>query len=300
MTATTAPVPDGLRAAQARVNELRARLGYRASSTSGAAFASVLAGQGADRPSAASGADLVAAAKEHLGVPYVWGGTDPKTGFDCSGLIQYVYGRQGIMLPRVAADQARAGEPVASLADAQPGDLVAFGSPVDHIGIYAGDNTMVVAPHRGEVVRVQPITGTPTAIRRVTPQVGGPFGELFSAAGARHGVSAALLASVARSESGLNPRAVSAAGAQGLMQLMPATARSLGVDALDPAQAVDGAARLLRSHLDRYGGDTSLALAAYNAGPGAVQRYGGVPPYQETQTYIRRVLAGIQEGTAWN
>jgi soluble lytic murein transglycosylase-like protein len=78
------------------------------------------------------------------------------------------------------------------------------------------------------------------------------------------------------------------------MQLMPSTARGLGVDPRDPAQAVDGAARLLSSHLRRFG-STSLALAAYNAGPGAVERYAGVPPYRETQQYVQRVLgyAGV-------
>lgn len=119
---------------------------------------------------------------------------------------------------------------------------------------------------------------------------GGDYAALFAAAGSRHGVDAGLLAAVAHVESAMNPRAVSPAGAQGLMQLMPATAAGLGVaDPFDPAQAVDGAARLLRSHLDRFG-SLELALAAYNAGPGAVSRHGGIPPYVETQAYVRRVL----------
>ena len=92
------------------------------------------------------------------------------------------------------------------------------------------------------------------------------------------------------------PAAVSLAGAVGLMQLMPATARGLGVDPRNPAQAIDGAARLLKNHLDTFG-STSLALAAYNAGPGAVQRYGGVPPYRETQQYVQRVI-GFMGGAA--
>jgi cell wall-associated NlpC family hydrolase len=107
-------------------------------------------------------------AQQHLGVPYVWGGESP-SGFDCSGLIQYVYGQLGVNLPRVAADQARVGQPVASLAEALPGDLVAFGGPVDHIGIYAGNGLMVVAPKTGDVVKVQKIYDEPTAIRRVLP-----------------------------------------------------------------------------------------------------------------------------------
>jgi soluble lytic murein transglycosylase-like protein len=155
---------------------------------------------------------------------------------------------------------------------------------------------MVVAPHRGDVVKVQDITATPTAIRRVlgstAASTGTSYDALFQAAGAKYGVSPALLASVAKAESGLNPNAVSKAGAQGLMQLMPSTAAGLGVNALDPAQAVDGAARLLKSNLDAFG-STELAVAAYNAGPAAVKRYGGVPPYSETQTYVRRVLAGM-------
>ena len=121
-------------------------------STATASFASALAGflPGADVGSAqattgpasafpastfpGAGEQVVADAKRYLGVPYVWGGTDPAKGLDCSGLVQRVYADLGVDLPRVAADQARAGQPVASLADARPGDLLAFGSPVDHIG----------------------------------------------------------------------------------------------------------------------------------------------------------------------
>ena len=113
-----------------------------------------------------TGERAVALAEQHLGVPYVWGGETP-VGFDCSGLVQYVYDKLGVALPRVSRDQARAGVAVASLAEARPGDLVAFGSPVDHIGIYAGDNKMVVAPRTGDVVKVQEITRAVSAIRRV-------------------------------------------------------------------------------------------------------------------------------------
>ena len=116
-----------------------------------------------------------------------------------------------------------------------------------------------------------------------------PYASLFARAGAAHGVDPALLAAVAKAESGYDPTAVSGAGAQGLMQLMPATAASLGVDPLDPAQAVDGSARLLGQLLGRFGGRVDLALAGYNAGAGAVQRYGGVPPYPETRDYVARV-----------
>nr|WP_276716255.1 lytic transglycosylase domain-containing protein [Kyrpidia tusciae] len=106
---------------------------------------------------------------------------------------------------------------------------------------------------------------------------------------ARRGLDPALLRAVMMAESGGNPAARSPAGALGLMQLMPSTARALGVDPLDPAQNLDGGAQYLRSLLDRYGGDVLKATAAYNAGPGAVDRYGGIPPYQETQAYVRRI-----------
>lgn len=119
----------------------------------------------------------------------------------------------------------------------------------------------------------------------------GQFDALVQAAAQRNGLDPALLHGLIRQESGFDPSATSPAGAQGLCQLMPGTAASLGVtNPLDPAQSVDGGARYLKQQLDAFGGDPSLALAAYNAGPGAVQRYGGVPPYAETQAYVQKVL----------
>jgi soluble lytic murein transglycosylase-like protein len=108
----------------------------------------------------------------------------------------------------------------------------------------------------------------------------------------QQGVDKDLVNAVVAQESAFNPHAVSAAGAQGLMQLMPATARQLGVQQpLDGAENLEGGIRLLKSLLERYHGNIPLALAAYNAGPGAVQRHGGVPPYRETQHYVRRILS---------
>jgi soluble lytic murein transglycosylase-like protein len=125
---------------------------------------------------------------------------------------------------------------------------------------------------------------------------GGDLRELAAAAARRHGLDPALVAAVVSVESGFRPEAVSRKGAQGLMQLMPGTAASLGVgDPFDPAQNLDGGARHLGQLLTVYGGDLTRALAAYNAGEGAVQRHGGVPPYRETRAYVKKVLERYQE-----
>lgn len=260
----------------------------------------------------ASEQSVVAEARKYLGVPYVWGGTDPQKGLDCSGLVQLVYKNLGIDLPRVSYQQATQGEKVANLDAARPGDLLAFGSPtVNHIAIYIGDGKMIHAPRPGENVEVSDVYATPVAIRRVLPDataasssvnlpagtaasgaLNTPFAGLFQAAESKYGVPATLLAAVAKQESGYNASAVSPAGARGLMQIMPATAQGLGVDPMQPAQAVDGAARLLKDLIGRFG-RVDHALAAYNAGPGAVLRYDGIPPYPETQRYVPAVL-GIQ------
>jgi soluble lytic murein transglycosylase-like protein len=111
----------------------------------------------------------------------------------------------------------------------------------------------------------------------------------------RNELDPALLSAVIRQESGFAPRAVSSAGAMGLMQLMPETARELGVrDPFDPEQNVDAGAKYLRGLIDRYHGRLDLALAAYNAGPGAVDKYHGVPPYPETQSYVRNILSAYR------
>ena len=119
------------------------------------------------------------------------------------------------------------------------------------------------------------------------------YEAIFDEASRTYGVSKSLLLAVAKQESNYDPNSVSHAGAQGIMQLMPGTAKTLGVkNAFDPYENIMGGAKLLRDNIRAFG-SVPLALAAYNAGPGAVKKYGGVPPYKETQDYVKKIMADL-------
>lgn len=140
-----------------------------------------------------------------------------------------------------------------------------------------------------------PSTETAAASAAGAPQGASAYEPLIEQAAARNGIEPAVLYGLIEQESGFNPSIYSSDGAAGLTQLMPSTAASLGVtEPLNPTQSIEGGARLLGELQRQYGGNVELALAAYNAGPGAVDKYGGIPPYPETEAYVTKVLANAQ------
>ena len=182
------------------------------------------------------------------------------------------------MLSRIATLQARFTPPVGSVA--APGRTRATAGS-------GNDFATVLRSARDTATARAVVTGTPPAARA-------DHQATISRIAAEEGVPASLLSALVWSESSYNPEAVSSAGARGLAQLMPSTAASLGVDIDDPTDNLRGGARYLRQMLDRFG-RVDLALAAYNAGPTAVARAGGIPPYPETQQYVTKVLARAEQ-----
>jgi soluble lytic murein transglycosylase-like protein len=144
---------------------------------------------------------------------------------------------------------------------------------------------------RRQNVRVNPGTGDKSIFGAGDKKT---FSEIIRQASEKYGIDESVIAAVIKQESSFNPAAVSRCGARGLMQLMPATARSLGVnDAFNPEENIMAGTRYLKQKLDEFDGNLSLALAAYNAGSGTVKKYGGIPPYQETRAYIDKVMKSI-------
>ncbi len=157
------------------------------------------------------------------------------------------------------------------------------------------DGMVILVLEDGGEIGVPPETVRGFVPDEIVEEVVGPAGtdlrSLAIATARKHGLDPGLVLAVVGVESAFHPEAVSSKGAQGLMQLMPGTAASLGVeDAFDPIQNLDGGVRHLGSLLTLYGGDVSRALAAYNAGEGAVARHGGIPPFKETREYVKKVL----------
>jgi len=183
-----------------------------------------------------------------------------------------------------------------ALTTAQPASALTYpASALPALASTAGDPCAAVYPAATTLSATDP-GATAVPVASAAP-AGASSGEsaylpLIQQAAARYGIDPALLYGVVRQESAFDPNAVSSAGAEGLAQIMPSNFASLGItNPFDPAQSVDGGARMLAENLQTFGGNTTNALAAYNAGVGAVERSGGVPPYAETQNYVSQVLA---------
>jgi len=170
----------------------------------------------------------------------------------------------------------------------------------DQIVLYTASGETVMA--RSAVLEFESLPEEPKPVAEppVAPEPSKTPRELVRAAATRYGLPPEFVESVARAESAFDPKAVSHKGAIGLMQLMPATAKALGADPYDATQNAEAGAKHLRELLLKYQGDVRLALAAYNAGEGSVAKYGGVPPYRETQGYIERVLKNYRNSSGVN
>ena len=166
-----------------------------------------------------------------------------------------------------------------------------------------GESTALTTPTTSPLPTTTATSTNPTAFAAGEETGSVPFASTIEAACAKYGLNPNLLAGLIEQESHFDPTVGSAAGAQGLTELMPETASSLGVtDPHDPTQSIEGGARLLSEKLKEFGGNTELALAAYNAGSGAVQQYNGIPPYPETEQYVQKVLgyaSGYEGGGAF-
>jgi soluble lytic murein transglycosylase-like protein len=154
-----------------------------------------------------------------------------------------------------------------------------------------GTSVVSAAPASGQVDFKEALSRLRGSKASACPE---EYEPMIDGAASRYGVDPAVIKAVIHTESGFKSGAVSRTGAKGLMQLMPGTARALGVDPTDPEQCIDGGTRYLKELQDKFG-DLPKALAAYNAGPGAVVRHGGIPPYGETQRYVSQVMQRVAD-----
>jgi soluble lytic murein transglycosylase-like protein len=186
------------------------------------------------------------------------------------------------VISRIGQLQAMMAGPAPAPTQATPTSPTSFSTALQNATAGSGSATLAT-----------PATATASATSTSSSlPAGTPYAAEITSAATANGIDPALLAGLVKQESGFNPNAGSGAGARGLTQLMPGTASGLGVsNVLDPVQSLNGGAKYLKQQLDAFGGDVTKALAAYNAGPGAVKRFGGVPPYAETQNYVRAVQA---------
>jgi soluble lytic murein transglycosylase-like protein len=233
------------------------------------AAASAEAGEGGEGPATPSGAGAA--------TPAATGGTPAAVA---------PYGGGGVPSTQATAPYAAYGS-----SGAYAASPAAYGGPAS--GAYAPSAVSPALPPAAAPYAPTGGTGATLGATRPVP-ASTPYATLIDEAAARNGVEPALLAGLIKQESGFDPSSRSGAGAMGLTQLMPGTAASLGVaEPYDPRQSIEGGARYLASLLRQFG-DVESALAAYNAGAGAVQRYGGVPPYPETRAYVAAVLANAR------
>jgi soluble lytic murein transglycosylase-like protein len=202
--------------------------------------------------------------------------------FSAMGFAVALLGAAGLFPAAAAADYAvlRSGARLHITGYERDGERVRLSVDGGTVSVAAADLVAVEPEEHFAAVPAAPVVAA------------GPFGNLIHAAAEKHGVDESLIRWVIAVESNFNPRAVSRKRAQGLMQLLPKTAALYEVsDIFDPAENIDAGTRYLKDLLARYSGNLRLALAAYNAGPEMVERYGGVPPFPETQKYVR-VITG--------
>lgn len=163
-----------------------------------------------------------------------------------------------------------------------------FTHPLNNAVLPHGSSSYLQTAAKGSLEEAS-VTGV-----NISPAKRSDFDEIIKEASERYGVDPKLIKSIIQHESNFNPAAVSHAGAAGLMQLMPLTAKGLGVaNSMDPRQNIMGGTKYIRQMLDKYNGNLTLALAAYNAGPGNVDKYNGVPPFKETMNYVRKVTGSF-------